>query len=401
MRFLLYSHDGLGLGHVRRNLAIASALVRLDPDAQILVATSVDEVSRLGLPRGVDTLKLPGLRKIDNRQYVPRRLGLRTLEMWRLRSSLLLAAIHGYRPDVILVDKHPLGVARELEEGLLAAKAAGARLVLGLRDILDEPGAVLREWVGEGLHEIMTRLYDRILIYGERRIFDPIQQYCFTSELAERTEFCGYVLNHSQPVSLPSSGADPRLSRTYPVVLATAGGGEDGFELLRTFMEAASGASWAGIAVTGPMMGDKELQLLRVSAAANWVALHTFVQDLPALLRRVDALVSMGGYNTLTEAMATGLPLVCVPRIRPRSEQLIRARSFADLGLLRVLRPEQLYPEKLRREIDGVLTTPRGRGQLPRPELNLDGADRAARYLLAAKRRNATPANFTTAPLPA
>lgn len=26
-RFLLYSHDGLGLGHVRRNLVIAAALV--------------------------------------------------------------------------------------------------------------------------------------------------------------------------------------------------------------------------------------------------------------------------------------------------------------------------------------------------------------------------------------
>src|SRR5688572_20126888 len=64
-RFLFYSHDGLGLGHVRRNLAIAAALAEIEPNAAILIATSADEVAELGVPEQVDVLKLPGLRKIS------------------------------------------------------------------------------------------------------------------------------------------------------------------------------------------------------------------------------------------------------------------------------------------------------------------------------------------------
>ena len=48
---------------------------------------------------------------------------------------------------------------------------------------------------------------------------------------------------------------------------------------------------------------------------------------------------SDGGYNTLAEAALHAVPAVCVPRVAPRSEQLIRARAFERLGLLRLLHP--------------------------------------------------------------
>ena len=86
-----------------------------------------------------DTLKLPGLRKTANAEYSSRRLGISKAEMYNLRSALLLEAVKGFRPDVVLVDKHPFGAGGELEPALEAAKSHGARLVLGLRDILDDP----------------------------------------------------------------------------------------------------------------------------------------------------------------------------------------------------------------------------------------------------------------------
>jgi predicted glycosyltransferase len=51
-RFLFYSHDGLGLGHVRRNLCVASALSELIPQASILLATSAEEAELFGIPPG-------------------------------------------------------------------------------------------------------------------------------------------------------------------------------------------------------------------------------------------------------------------------------------------------------------------------------------------------------------
>ena len=73
-RFVFYAHDGLGLGHTRRNLAIAAALVELCPQASILVASSTDDAHRLGLPPRVELLRLPGLRKTANDEYHSRRL---------------------------------------------------------------------------------------------------------------------------------------------------------------------------------------------------------------------------------------------------------------------------------------------------------------------------------------
>jgi predicted glycosyltransferase len=101
----------------------------------------------------------------------------------------------------------------------------------------------------------------------------------------------------------------------------------------------------------------------------------------------VDALVCMGGYNTLCEATSRGTPTLCVPRVRPRREQLIRARAFARLGLLRVAEPDALTPDLLRREVAALL----GESRRPLAEraqaaLGFDGAAAAAAELLALAR---------------
>ena len=124
MRFLFYSHDGMGLGHVRRHLAIASALAEISPKVKVLMATSVDEVCRLGLPPNVDTLKLPGLRKVANDRYNSRRLGLPTDEIHALRSDLLHQTVLSFRPSVVLVDKNPFGASGEFKTGLKALRKA-------------------------------------------------------------------------------------------------------------------------------------------------------------------------------------------------------------------------------------------------------------------------------------
>src|SRR5437870_2681473 len=81
-RFLFYSHDGLGLGHARRNLAVAAALTEAAPEAAVLLVTGTDEVHRLGVPKNVGVLKLPGLRKLGNEQYEARRLHIPLPDIW-------------------------------------------------------------------------------------------------------------------------------------------------------------------------------------------------------------------------------------------------------------------------------------------------------------------------------
>ena len=101
-------------------------------------------------------------------------------------------------------------------------------------------------------------------------------------------------------------------------------------------------------------------------------------------IAHVDALVCMGGYNTLVEAVSRNTPVVCVPRVTPRTEQLIRAEAFARLGLLNVLLPAELTPDSLRARITGVLAVSRRTlARRVNKVMQFDGAQQAAQHLLA------------------
>jgi len=380
-RFLFYSHDGVGLGHVRRNLAIARALTDLAPSVTVLLATSASEIGEFALPPNVDTLTLPRLRKLGNDSYASKRLALGTPDIIGVRAALLRAATESFRPSVLLADKHPFGAGGELLPALDAVHALGGRSVFGLRDVLDDPSHVKAEWECQGLPGRMNEYYDSILVYGDRRLFDPVSEYGFPPSVAERTAFCGYVYHHDVPPprwwqhSIPSPNGKP-------VVVASAGGGEDGFLILSSFLKACMDAPWKGVVTTGPYGTSSEQFALRQLAESCGAEFHTFVPNLADRIASADAMLSMGGYNSLIEAAVTGTPTVCVPRVAPRTEQLIRASSFARLGLLRLVDPRQLDVDVLRKEILEVLSWRRPAvARRARASLDLGGAQRAARHL--------------------
>jgi len=366
--------DGVGLGHVRRNLAIAAEVVARRPDATVLLACSADEVDRLVLPPNVDVLKLPAIVKQHGGGYAAKRLAVSSHDVLHVRGGIIAGAIGSFRPDVFLVDKHPFGVHGELRGALDMLSVHGGRAVLGLRDVLDEPAAVAAEWGPLGLPDEISHTYDRVLVYGQRDIVDPIAEYHMPSDAAAVTRFCGYV--HTAQTATRGYATPPKGG---PTVLATVGGGGDGDRLLAAVIEVCDGAPWRTVLVAGPQGSAALRQSLRHRAEGAGMEFRTFVHDLPDRMVEADALVAMGGYNTITEAMAAAVPTVCVPRIRPRTEQLIRARAFEARGLLRVVHPESSVPRAIRAALDDVLGWDRSalRRRI-RFNLVLDGAATAA-----------------------
>jgi predicted glycosyltransferase len=353
---------------------VAAALVDLDPTASVLIATSTEEAQEFGLPPHVDILKLPGLRKLDNEHYAAKRLSLPWRDILAVRTQLLTAAVESFRPDVVLADKHPLGVDGELEPALAEARAAGARAALGCRDVLDAPDAVRHEWEERGVFDRIGEYYDRVLVYGQPDILDPRREYGFPEEITAMTRFCGYVISPTAPRSANIQIHD------RPRVLATAGGGEDGAALLATFVVAAARAGWDAGVVSGPQC-PRARTLDRLAAKAG-VSFRRFVPELTSEFPSLDALVCMGGYNTLTEAAACGVRTVCVPRVWPRREQLIRANAFARRGLVRCLEPDRLDPAALNTEVASALEAPAPLEGEARGTLDFDGASRAAHEVL-------------------
>jgi predicted glycosyltransferase len=210
--------------------------------------------------------------------------------------------------------------------------------------------------------------------------------------VAAKLRFCGYVCT-PPPVERVTRDAFPFAALTSdprPSVLATAGGGEDGFAILETFIAAAAGAEWRGVVVAGSQSAPAKRQALRDAAAEAGVMYFTFVRGLDDWFDLVDALVCMGGYNTLAEAVSRGTPTVCIPRVEPRTEQLIRAEAFAKRGLLRYIHPDRLDAAAVRREVDEVLKSSREElAERARTTLGFDGAQQAAAQLLDVARSGA------------
>jgi predicted glycosyltransferase len=166
-------------------------------------------------------------------------------------------------------------------------------------------------------------------------------------------------------------------------VMATTGGGEDGFELLENFITASAEAPWQGMVVAGPMTPEPRLKGLQELADQHRVPLQSFVPSMSRLFLAVDAVVCMGGYNTLAEAISKGVSVVCVPRQAPRAEQAIRAKALERLGLLRMLNPARICRETLRAAVDEALKIPREAVlDKARQTLSFDGAYRAAGQLV-------------------
>src|SRR6478672_4230954 len=91
-RIVLYSHDGMGIGHIRRNLLIAGTLARSWPDAAILLIAGVCEAAAFELPANVDCLTVPALCKDSDGKYQSRRLPFNRKQIIALRGATIRGA---------------------------------------------------------------------------------------------------------------------------------------------------------------------------------------------------------------------------------------------------------------------------------------------------------------------
>ncbi len=347
-RVAFYSHDAQGLGHMRRNLALASRLVE-DGRRSALLVTGAREAGSLPMPDGVECVTLPALRKTRDGDYSSRSLDMPLPSLLRLRAETACSVLEVFEPDVLVVDKHPLGFGNELEAAVQLLRArGGTRLVLGLREVLDEPETVHEEWHRSGIEAAVAELYDRVWIYGDPAVYDPVVEYGLSPELAARIRYTGYLC--PDPASF-TEGGDPVADLGLPparLALCLVGGGQDGAALAEAFVACALPSDMVGVAVAGPFMPARTRRRLHAAAGRRAdLRVLDFVRRPQALLRRADRVVAMGGYNTVCELLAADRPGLIVPRERPRREQLLRAERLARLGVLDVLRADALSPAAL------------------------------------------------------
>ncbi len=337
-RVLMYSHDTLGLGHLRRCRAIAHALVEADPGVSVLILSGSPIIGSFDFRTRVDFVRIPGVIKLRNGDYTSLSLHMDIEVTVQLRAAIIKHTAEHFDPDVFIVDKEPWGLRGEVKETLEMLKARGTPLVLGLRDVMDEPELLGPEWERKKVLPALQDLYDEIWVYGVKEVCDPYFGLEIPASVRLKTRYTGYLRRHDSHVVT----AAPALPfGDEPYLLVTAGGGGDGEPMmdwvLRAYEQDAE-LPYPMLMVLGPFMPqEQQHEFMERADKLDRVHIITFDSRIEGLMARCAAIVAMGGYNTFCEILSFDKRALVVPRTEPRLEQYIRAKRAEELGLLSVV----------------------------------------------------------------
>ena len=354
MRLMVYSHDTFGLGNIRRMLAICKHVKAAIKDLSILIISGSPMLQSFRVEPGIDYIKLPCLKRTEWGELGVQFLNLDVSEIVRLRRELILSTVMSYRPDVVFVDKKPDGLAGELEPSLRHIKCSlvDTRIHLILRDILDSPGVTMEDWTRHGYFNILRWYYDKILVLGDKNIFDVCEEYQFPPELRERVHHCGYVRRELPGRSRFEVRKELRVQDSERLIVVTTGGGEDGYQVLAASVVATGNLSKRcaikTLLVTGPELRPAQSRAIRGAArsCANLQVIE-FSDDLMSYMQAADVVISMAGYNTICELLTLEKRCITIPRVRPVEEQKIRAQRLAEFRAFRIILPDELTPQLL------------------------------------------------------
>jgi predicted glycosyltransferase len=371
----------LGIGHLKRAMAIATALRARG--ARVVVASGGEPVPAVEEPAarvGVEIERLAAARTADvNFSAVLDAAGRPIDQAWKeSRRDALLRLLHHVKPDAVVTEMFPFGrrpFRFELLPLLEAARAATPRPVIAasVRDILvgkSRPGRA------EEIAAQAQTIYDLVLVHGDPQLIRFEDSFPAAAVIADLLRYTGYV---TEATIIAGVG-----DRSRGEVLVSAGGGAVGAPLLTAALaarplSALAAAPWR--LITGTNLPETDyLRLQGIAAGQRGIVLERFRTDFTDCLARCRVSISQGGYNTVLEALASRTPAVVVPFAEGvESEQTDRARLLAERGMLQMVGHADLTPARLAAAIDKAAAQP------PPPiDLDLRGAGRAADILLTA-----------------
>ncbi|MEH6402692.1 MAG: glycosyltransferase [Sneathiella sp.] len=336
-RILIYSHDSFGLGHLRRCRTLAHALVEQNQHLSVLILSGSPIIGSFEFKARVDFVRIPGIIKLRNGEYTSLSLHIDTEQTLAMRASIIKHTADTFDPDIFIVDKEPYGLRGEVEETLELMKSKGTRLVLGLRDVLDDPALLIPEWERKNVLPALKSLYDDIWIFGVEQLYNPLQGLDLPADVKRKITYTGYLPRTVE------TGPDSSILEDVkePYILVTVGGGGDGDLLtdwvLRAY-EAENKPPINALFVLGPFMPpDIRADFRNRISKLEQVTAVTFNNQMETLVEGAEAVVAMGGYNTFCEILSMDKRTLIIPRTVPRLEQYIRATRAAELELISVL----------------------------------------------------------------
>jgi predicted glycosyltransferase len=380
-RLLLFCQYVRGIGHLVRSAELARELAM---SFDVCLVNGGQPVPGLPLPRSVRYVVIPAVsRDEESGALVSAEPSLTLADSRATRAAALVRCVEDVRPDILVTEHFPFGLLFEQEYILLLEVGKRVnpqvRIVSSVRDVVLSPGGGADD---ARTRALLDRWFDLILIHGDEAVIALDDSFPLLRSVAAPHRYTGYVVR-----SLPDDsmeGGPPSSMDAPPTVIASAGGGRVGGELLEAVVAASPllATRWRHRlkVFTGPFLPpDAAARLRAATRLAPGAELFAFTPQFHRELARAAVAVGLGGYNTLIETVAAAVPAVAYLRSFRHGdrEQELRAVKFREAGLIETLEPAELTPAAVADRILRLVD----RGQQPRRTVRLDGAATARRLL--------------------
>lgn len=378
-KILFYCQYLAGMGHLVRSREIVQSLLG---DFQVCWVIGGEPIADFPLPAQAKVVYLAPLREAAG-ELLAIDESLEVVKAKRVQT--LLSTFETFQPDCVVTECFPFSkykMSFELLPLLERAKAKQATIVCSLRDLIMtqkmSPQGQARKV--NRVHEQIHEYYDLVLVHGDRTLQSLEACFPTAADLECELFYTGFV---AQQPNLPALTDRTPGQRETPSIVASVGGGRDGYPLLKAVIDSApilaSKSSHQILAFAGPFMPEHEFEaLMAIAKPQTNVTLQRFTPDLLSELSQADLSVSLAGYNTTMDVLRTGVRSLMAPS--PSKDQVDEQRRRAALldqqGIVCLLSPEQLTPAALAQAIVQQLQTP-----APMHHINLAGAANTTQFL--------------------
>lgn len=362
-KVMFYCQHILGIGHLVRSMEIVHGLTKY---FQVCFVNGGEVVEGFEVPPGVEVVNLPAIKtdaEFQELQVVDTSYSLE--EVQEIRKNQLLRLFNQFQPDILMVELFPFGRRKfsfELIPLLEQAKASATKVVCSLRDIVVTKQDQKRH--EEKVCKLINRYFDMVLIHGDPKFVKLEESFSRIQDLKCEVNYTGYVV---QPLSRnPLTAYEPlRIPQIKkPIILVSVGGGRFGHNLLECVVKAAPNLKDLTPhhlhIFTGPFMPEEKfLQLQEMASGQSNLTIERYTPRLIDYMKQADLSISMSGYNTTMNILMTGVHAMILPFTgNDDQEQTIRAEKLEKLGIVQVIRPEDLEPKQFAIKVVTCLMKP-------------------------------------------
>ncbi len=330
MRISSILQFGVGIGHLARISAIADELIKFAEVTIYCGGKPVDFV----LNEAVHFVQLPPIhwKWAAKTKIMSVEPNMSASECLAEQSRILVEGYRANRPDIVITEYFPFSPGRfgsSLDELMVEVRNSTPRPLM-LCSVRASPRSdhfdsqVSPEWINQCLREH----YDAVFHHVDPAVFPlpSLDSYLNVALSGIPVFQTGFT---RKQVSAPPT------AHTKGILLTIGGGNPMGASWLKKWIAAVEYLSkdlYPVHAVCGPLMSaDDRADIHRMKPDA--LVLHDSVANLDELMQQCRAVVCMGGYNTLIEALSLRKPVLAFASCT-HHDQHFQIDRFGELGML-------------------------------------------------------------------